>query len=711
VLAGAPQAALWGPSPVARASARCLDVVRVLRITRGAPGVEAVALRCQAVLEALRDRPDAARRMIAASRRMVEELGLTHRLLEAEVSAGLIELLEDDPAAAERSLRVAYDGLRAHGVAIDAAQAAALLGRALLALGRDAEAEALSHESEVLAGDDLKAAIAWRGVRADALARRGERAAAVDLARAAVEIAAATDALLDHADARVALAVALRAAGRDGEAEVEERRAIELWVAKGATLLAEREAAASGPAADVQPPALFTKPAGDWRREAIATRGERLALFRVPAGESAGEHLALIEHAAGRRVALVTFDVTDLDAALAELDRRFAAGEGAPHAAFLAHHGEFRRAAAARDRDALLRLLPEDFTLLSHRRLANIGRRMSREEYVASLTVMDELGVSAAIRVDHILRICATAVVGVSTYRGTADGSDFENPTVFVGSHDGRVLRGWEQFDLEQLDAALVRYAELAAECPARGFENAATRAGVRLAAEPSDAVRITDRRREQAPASSSVPRRDTLATRGDRLALTRVRPARGEGPSWLELVEADAGGEATTLTLFDDDDVDAAFAELDARYDRGEAAPYGHGAMTRAFRSALAARDWDALSTVLAPDLVVRDHRLLGWDTLHGPQAYLEAVRSLVELAPDVRLRVDHVLEMCQRGVIYAPSWVGTRDGGAFEDPSMIVAEIDASHRIRRFDQYGVDQLDEARARFTAIASGGAPD
>src|SRR5262249_11886957 len=62
-------------------------------------------------------------------------------------------------------------------------------------------------------------------------------------------------------------------------------------------------------------------------------------------------------------------------------------------------------------------------------------------------------------------------------------------------------------------------------------------------------------------------------------------------------------------------------------------------------------------------------------------------------------------------RGVIYAPSWVGTRDGGAFEDPSMIVAEVDASHRIRRFDQYGVDQLDEARARFAAIESGFAPD
>ena len=52
VLAIAPVAALWGPSPVTRASGRCLDVVRVLRITQGAPAVEAVALGCQGLLEA-----------------------------------------------------------------------------------------------------------------------------------------------------------------------------------------------------------------------------------------------------------------------------------------------------------------------------------------------------------------------------------------------------------------------------------------------------------------------------------------------------------------------------------------------------------------------------------------------------------------------------------------------------------------------------------
>jgi len=56
VLAGAPLAALWGPNPVPRAGGRCLDVVRLLRITTDSPAVEATSTRCQAVLEAFRGR-------------------------------------------------------------------------------------------------------------------------------------------------------------------------------------------------------------------------------------------------------------------------------------------------------------------------------------------------------------------------------------------------------------------------------------------------------------------------------------------------------------------------------------------------------------------------------------------------------------------------------------------------------------------------------
>jgi class 3 adenylate cyclase/tetratricopeptide (TPR) repeat protein len=46
VLGAAPVAALWGPSPVSRAGGRCLDVIRLLRITTGSPGVEATSTRC-----------------------------------------------------------------------------------------------------------------------------------------------------------------------------------------------------------------------------------------------------------------------------------------------------------------------------------------------------------------------------------------------------------------------------------------------------------------------------------------------------------------------------------------------------------------------------------------------------------------------------------------------------------------------------------------
>ncbi|MEO6028521.1 MAG: adenylate/guanylate cyclase domain-containing protein, partial [Candidatus Binatia bacterium] len=275
VLAGAPLAALWGPSPVTRASGRCLDVVRVLRITQGAPAVEAVALSCQGVLEALRGRTDAARRMLASSRTMVEELGIAHRLFETDVFAGRVDLLEGNASAAERALRAGYEGLRSLGLGIDAARAAALLGRALLAQDRAAEAETLSHESELLAGDDLQAAIAWRGVRAEALARRGEPAAAIELAEAAVAIAAATDALLDHADARLALAAALRAAGRRSEADAEERRAFELWEAKGATVLADQARQRDGVAQPLVPSAEISAATPSARRpvrENAATR-------------------------------------------------------------------------------------------------------------------------------------------------------------------------------------------------------------------------------------------------------------------------------------------------------------------------------------------------------------------------------------------------------------------------------------------------------
>jgi class 3 adenylate cyclase len=772
VLAGAPLAALWGPSPVTRASGRCLDVVRVLRIAQGAPAVEAVALRCQAVLEAMRGRTDAARGMIASSRRMLEELGITQRLLETDVFAGLIELIEGDAVAAERALRAAYDGLRRYGLGIDAAQAAALLGRALLLQGRAAEAETLSHESEALAGDDLKAAIAWRGVRAEALARRGEHGAAIALARAAVDIAAATDALLDHADARRALAVALRAAGRADEADVEDARTLELWEAKGAVLLAararggghrpearEEEAAvqdarfanavcraqvalehhweardwdavvASFPptfrmedrrplvGVDIEGSTFFANlrllyetPSSHWHTAMVATRGERLALFRVrfsgeidPGMHFTDEHLSLIEiDAAGRRAGMVVFGVADRAAAWAELDERYAAGEGAPHQELLANLRGFRDASAARDWARLAHLLPADFSLLSHRRLVGTSSRLDREAYVAAHGFLEDLAVRGDLRLDHVSAVSANAALIVVTWYGTAAGGEFEDPFVVVLTHDGRRIHALELFDLDQLDAARQRYDELEVEKDGSSASRAATRIVDACLAGDRERVRAlvpvgfayVDRRgdggvvrgRDELLAAPAV-----VATRGDRLALVRVGTA-------LALVEVDDRGDPARLVTFAAADVEAASAELEARFAADAAAERRRGTVTRAFTAAFVARDWDALATLLAADVEVNDHRLIGWETLRGRAPYVEALRSLVELAPDVRLRIDNI-RMADRRFLYVTTWLGTREGGAFEAPSVIICELDEGGLIRRIDQYDLDHLDEARA------------
>ncbi len=70
-----------------------------------------------------------------------------------------------------------------------------------------------------------------------------------------------------------------------------------------------------------------------------------------------------------------------------------------------------------------------------------------------------------------------------------------------------------------------------------------------------------------------------TLATRGERLALIRVRVS-GRDPEAIQndalnIVEIDADERIVGAVVFDLDDFDAAFAELDARYLAGEAAAH----------------------------------------------------------------------------------------------------------------------------------------
>jgi hypothetical protein len=321
---------------------------------------------------------------------------------------------------------------------------------------------------------------------------------------------------------------------------------------------------------------------------------------------------------------------------------------------------------------------------------------------------------------------------------GTREGVRFEVPLLFVFSHGGGRARSLDLYDGDQLAEAQARYAELCTPTsPPSRLSNLATRAEEqaceafavrdwdRFAALFAPHFRSSDRRslvrlelgREQLlepirPIFELGLRRThrVHATRGDRLALMSVRLEGSEaasGPSeveFLQVIEVDERGVRVAAVGFDPDDLDAGFAELDLRYAAQQEQTGRRASLTRAFTQAFAERDWGALAALLAPDLVVQDHRRLGWETLRGPEAYVQALRSLVELAPDVRLRVEHA-EMRDPGYLYFTSWQGTREGGAFEEPSWIVCELDVDGRIRRFDQYALEQRAEAEARLAQIA------
>ncbi|KAA0112190.1 AAA family ATPase [Mycolicibacterium sp. P1-5] len=241
-LGAAPNAALWGPSPAPKAGGRCLDVVRMQRMTTAAPSLEATSLRCLAVLELLRGRPDKARSMLADARQVVADLGLRHGLMETELFAGIIELMVGDAVAAEPHFRTALEGLDSMGVGADAGQAAALLARSVLAQGRLDEADKYAAESERIAGHNLKTAIAWRSVRAEILSAQGQHDRGVTMARDAVAVAAGTDLVLDHADACLALSRVLVSAGDERGAADARHDAEALYAAKDVVFMVVRPA-------------------------------------------------------------------------------------------------------------------------------------------------------------------------------------------------------------------------------------------------------------------------------------------------------------------------------------------------------------------------------------------------------------------------------------------------------------------------------------
>ena len=196
-----------------------------------------------------------ARRQAAEGTEILDSLGRSVGLAAISTWTSAIDLLAGDGAAAEQALRGALAQLERAGQVANLASVAAQLAETLVAVGRFEEAARFAAASERhAASDDIHAQISWRVARAKASAGLGAGGRAEAVAREAVDLAMGTDSPYFAAEALEALAAALTACGRDGEADLAAGDALELYAAKGNVVAADRLSAARAAARTASTP-------------------------------------------------------------------------------------------------------------------------------------------------------------------------------------------------------------------------------------------------------------------------------------------------------------------------------------------------------------------------------------------------------------------------------------------------------------------------
>jgi class 3 adenylate cyclase/tetratricopeptide (TPR) repeat protein len=236
-------AAYLGSTPVDDAIPRIEGVLSEVAVASNRSS-EAFVWTFLADLHSQRGEHETARQLADRSDARWEELGNRRFGAGSAQTTAYVDLRAGDPVAAEERLRAAYETLEGMGEKGSRCGVSAVLAEALYRQGRLGEAERFAEISEELAGSsDVIAQMWWREVKAKLLARRGDEAEALRLAREAVERSEPTDNLVGKGEAYETLGETLGLLGKVDQARTAYERALELYELKGSIVDAGRVAA------------------------------------------------------------------------------------------------------------------------------------------------------------------------------------------------------------------------------------------------------------------------------------------------------------------------------------------------------------------------------------------------------------------------------------------------------------------------------------
>jgi class 3 adenylate cyclase/tetratricopeptide (TPR) repeat protein len=228
---------IWGPGQV-QEGLRFVDAV--LESLGHVPGVQEFALHVRGHMRARLGEFDAAFEDVGEFRRGLREL--RSEALYAVSSGCLWDvcLWAGEWRRGEKALREGYEMLERMGNKSALSKTALELGDCVLRQGRVDEAERLGEiGEEVTAEDDVFGVAQWLTLRSRVRTARGDLAGAETFARRAIELPNVDEFLEFAADARLALAEALRLAGAAGVQE-PAAEALALYERKGNLIGAQR---------------------------------------------------------------------------------------------------------------------------------------------------------------------------------------------------------------------------------------------------------------------------------------------------------------------------------------------------------------------------------------------------------------------------------------------------------------------------------------